>query len=135
MWRTYGQWLQMNATTSTGCAAKSLSATVAPVVEGRLKSGAGVPSVIGGDSVGTPPTLSTAIAQSSLSASADQEDGRWTLEAERRLVHPRRHAGRPAPALVARVEYHVKLLRDRFFGDLVALSATNCRQNRHEVDL
>ena len=42
----------MNATTSTGCAAKSLRDTIAPLVDCKLNGGAGVPSVTGGDWLG-----------------------------------------------------------------------------------
>src|SRR5512143_1288471 len=44
MWMTYGQWLQMNATSRAGASRKSSRATRFPSVSGSRKSGAGVPS-------------------------------------------------------------------------------------------
>ncbi len=41
---TYGQWLHIKTTSSAGAPLKSASETFLPVVSGRLKSGAGVPS-------------------------------------------------------------------------------------------
>ncbi len=41
---TYGQWLHINTTSSAGAPLKSASETFLPLVSGRLKSGAGVPS-------------------------------------------------------------------------------------------
>src|SRR5690606_27121755 len=40
---TKGQWLQMNATTSRGLSWKLARLTRSPLVDGRSKSGAGVP--------------------------------------------------------------------------------------------
>ncbi len=43
MWRTYGQWLQRNIT-SSACPSRSASLTVVPSADGSSKSCAGVPS-------------------------------------------------------------------------------------------
>src|SRR4029453_5014836 len=43
MWRTYGQWLQRNSTSSVR-PSRSASFTVVPSADGSSKSGAGVPS-------------------------------------------------------------------------------------------
>src|SRR5690349_9565054 len=48
---TYGQWLQMNATTRPRAAAKSSSACTSPVKSASRKAGAGVPSASIVDSV------------------------------------------------------------------------------------
>ena len=58
-WRTYGQWLQTNATSSAREAAKSSSETVRPSVAGSVKSGAAMPSSVLGADVAIVDLLST----------------------------------------------------------------------------
>jgi hypothetical protein len=57
-WRTYGQWLHRNATSSAGASATSFFDTGSPVsAAGRAKSGAGVPSGTMRELTAMPPIL------------------------------------------------------------------------------